>query len=257
MRPRVIPVLLLDRRRRLVKTRGFGQPVYIGDPFNVMRIFNEKEVDEICVLDIDATEDGRVPDIGFLRELANECFMPLAYGGGITSVAQCEELMKSGIEKVVIGSATEQGSLVREVSADFGSQAVCVCVDVKGSGTGATVVTHHARRSQSAPPIEYARRVQDQGAGEILLQSVDRDGAREGYDLSLVGKIAHAVSIPVVAVGGAGTYAHLRDGLLVGASAVASGSAFVFVGRLRGVLVSYPLGDELEGIFAPLTEPGS
>ena len=256
MRPRVIPVLLLDRRRRLVKTRGFGQPVYIGDPFNVMRIFNEKEVDEICVLDIDATTDGREPDIGFLRELANECFMPLAYGGGITSVAQCAELMKSGIEKVVIGSAAEQGSLIREVSADFGSQAVCVCVDVKGSGTKATVVTHHAHRPQSVPPIDYARRAQDLGAGEILLQSVERDGAREGYDLSLICEVARSVSIPVIAVGGAGTYAHLRDGLLAGASAVASGSAFVFVGRLRGVLVSYPLGEELEGILAPMTEPG-
>jgi len=250
MRPRVIPILLLDRRRRLIKTRRFAEPIYIGDPFNVMRIFNEKEVDEICVLDVDATIDGREPDSGFLSELASECFMPLSYGGGITSLGQCEILMKSGIEKVVIGSAT-QGSLIRDVATTFGSQAVAVCIDVKGTGDDAVVVTHRAQRSQSIAPIDYARRIEDLGAGEILLQSVDRDGCREGYDLNLVHQVAHAVSIPLVALGGAGTYEHLRDGLGAGASAAGSGSAFVFIGRLRGVLVSYPTEDELERIILP------
>jgi imidazole glycerol-phosphate synthase subunit HisF len=248
-------VLLLDRRRRLVKTMHFGKRVYIGDPFNVIRIFNEKEVDEICVLDIDATVDCRDPDVGFLREIASECFMPLTYGGGISSTAQCEELMKSGVEKIVIGSAAARSSLVQEASADFGSQAVCACIDVRGSGSDGVVVTQQGRANEAQTPVSYARRVQDLGAGEILLQSVDRDGTRGGYDLNLINDVAHAVSIPLVAVGGAGSYAHLREGLLAGASAVASGSAFVFIGKLRGVLVSYPLGDELQEILSPAPGP--
>ena len=250
MRPRVIPVLLLDRRRRLVKTQGFSAPTYIGDPFNVVRIFNEKEVDEICVLDIEATHDGRTPDVGFLRELAAECFMPIAYGGGITSVTDCEAVMKSGIEKVVIGAMAPTSSLVQQVATDFGSSSVCVCIDIRGSGNTARVVIRRAEHALDHLPVAYARWLEGQGAGEILLQSVDRDGAREGYDLDLIQAVSKAISIPLIAVGGAGTHAHLRAGLQSGASAVASGSAFVFIGKLRGVLVSYPVGAELDAILA-------
>ena len=237
---RVIPILLLDSRRRLVKTVQFGERTYVGDPFNVVRLFNEKEVDEICVLDIDATAHGRSPDVGFVRELSSECFMPLAYGGGITSLAQCEELNRVGIEKFVLGQGALDRSLVRAISRDIGSQALAACVDVRGEGAAARCVTRNGRHETGLAPLDLCRELQDEGVGEIILQSVDRDGVRHGYDLQLIGDVAHALSIPVIALGGAGEAAHLAGGLLAGASAVASGSAFVFIGRLRAVLVTYP-----------------
>jgi len=237
---RVIPVLLLDSRRRLVKTVRFGERTYVGDPFNVVRLFNEKEVDEICVLDIDATPQGRGPDIGFLRELSSECFMPLAYGGGITSMAQCEELNRAGVEKFVLGHGALDRDLVRAIARDLGSQALAACVDVRGQGQAARCVTRSAREDTGREPRALCRELQDEGVGEIILQSVDRDGQRGGYDLDLISHVSHALSIPVIALGGAGEACHLAQGLRAGASAVASGSAFVFIGRLRAVLVTYP-----------------
>lgn len=246
MRARVIPVLLLDRRKRLVKTRRFAEEVYVGDPFNVLRIFNEKEVDEICVLDIHATEDEREPDVGFVRTLASECFMPLSYGGGVRSLSDCERLFAVGVEKVVLGASAAGGSLVREAARDFGSQAVAVSLDVARSAWAREVRTHRGGRPVSLEPVEYAQRVVEEGAGEILLHCVDRDGCRHGYDLELVEAVAKAVKVPVVALGGAGQHAHLRDGLGAGASAVASGSTFVFIGPLRAVLITYPTAHEME-----------
>lgn len=237
---RVIPVLLLDSRRRLVKTVRFGERTYVGDPFNVVRLFNEKEVDEICVLDIDATPQGRGPDIGFLRELSSECFMPLAYGGGITSMAQCEELNRSGVEKFVLGHGSLDRDLVRTIARDLGSQALVACVDVRGQGEAARCFTRSAREDTGREPLALCRELQDEGVGEIILQSVDRDGLRDGYDLDLIAHVSHALSIPVIALGGAGEPRHLAEGLRAGASAVASGSTFVFIGRLRAVLVTYP-----------------
>jgi len=246
MRKRVIPVLLMDSRRRLVKTVQFGERTYVGDPFNVVRLFNEKEVDEICILDIDATVRGRAPDFGFLRELSSECFMPLAYGGGITQLEHCEELNRAGVEKFVLGHAALDAGLVRSVSRDIGSQAVVACVDVRGSGDHARCHTHSARKGTGRTPLEMCRSLQDLGVGEIILQSVDRDGLRSGYDLGLINEVSHALSVPVVALGGAGEAAHLAQGLRAGASAAASGSAFVFIGRLRAVLVSYPSAEQMD-----------
>lgn len=248
MRPRIIPVLLLDRNRRLVKTRNFTDRVYVGDPFNTIRLFNEKEVDEICVLDIDATVDKREPDPGFVRELASECFMPIAYGGGIAQAKQCELLLKAGVEKFVVGSAAADAGLLKTMSSIMGSQAVVVCADVRGSGESAAIVTEQGKTLHTIHPVEFARRAQEAGAGELILQSVDRDGTRNGYDTAMIASVASAIDIPLVALGGAGDSAHLREGLQAGASAVASGSAFVFVGRLRAVLITYPLGEELQGI---------
>jgi imidazole glycerol-phosphate synthase subunit HisF len=246
-RPRLIPVLTMDRDRRLVKTVDFGPRTYIGDPFNIVRIFNEKEVDEIIVLDIDATVDGRSPDPVFIGELAAECFMPLAYGGGITSAAQGEELSRVGVEKIILGRGAADTSLIAGLKASLGSQAVVACVDVRGSGESAHCVTSSARMSIGLTPMEFCQRLEAQGIGEIILQSVDRDGMRQGYDLGLLRSIASRVSVPVVALGGAGEAGHLEEALAAGASAAASGSAFTFIGRLRAVLVTYPDGRHLPG----------
>lgn len=246
MRQRLIPVLLLDRHRRLVKTIRFGPRTYVGDPFNVVRLFNEKEVDEICVLDIDATVDNREPDFGLLRELASECFMPLAYGGGISRLAHCEQLNRIGVEKFVLGQGAFDESLVREVVRDIGSQAVVACVDVTGQGDTARCVTRSASQVSGRSPLEHCLALQAAGVGEIILQSVDLDGTREGYNLPLISEISPRLTVPVVALGGAGTTAHLQEGLRAGASAAASGSAFTFIGRLRAVLVTYPEPSEMD-----------
>jgi cyclase len=240
MRKRLIPVLTVDRRRRLVKTVRFGERTYVGDPFNVVRLFNEKEVDEICILDLDATVDGREPDFGFLAELASECFMPLAYGGGLSTLEHCERLNRIGVEKFVLGHAALDRDLVRAVSRDLGAQALVACVDVKGAGAAARCVTRSGRNDTGLVPLDLCRALQDAGVGEIVLQSVDRDGLRQGYDLELIASVAHGLDVPVVALGGAGELHHLAEALHAGASAAASGSAFTFIGRLRAVLVTYP-----------------
>lgn len=253
MRKRVIPVLLLDSRHRLVKTVRFGERTYIGDPFNVVRLFNEKEVDEICVLDIDATREGRAPDPGFLSELCSESFMPLAYGGGITEPRHCETLNRVGVEKFVLGHGALDAALVQAVVGSLGTQAIAACVDVANREGRPVCVTHSGSRSTGLDPLMLCRRLQEEGVGEILLHSVERDGLRAGYDLPLIEQVSHALSIPVVALGGAGDVRHLAEGLRHGASAVASGSAFTFIGRLRAVLVSYPeagVVDRLAGAAA-------
>jgi imidazole glycerol-phosphate synthase subunit HisF len=249
LRARLIPVLLLDRQRRLVKTVAFGPRTYIGDPFNVVRLFNEKEVDELCVLDIDATSEGRGPDFDFLAELASECFMPLSYGGGLSTLAQAERLNRAGIEKMVVGANAGNAEFVKELSRDLGTQAVVACVDVRGSGSDARCFVQNASRDTRLAPIDLCRRLADSGVGEIILQSVDRDGARSGYDLELIRSVSNALPIPVVALGGAGELQHLADALAAGASAAASGSAFSFIGRLRAVLISYPTHAEMDRVL--------
>ncbi|MGH8612226.1 MAG: HisA/HisF-related TIM barrel protein [Gammaproteobacteria bacterium] len=237
---RFIPILLLDRRRRLVKTVRFGERTYIGDPFNVIRLFNEKQADELCLLDIDATVDQRAPDIDFLGELASECFMPLTYGGGITSVEQCRKLNRAGIEKFVLGTSALDRTLLRGIAKELGSQAVVVCIDVRGAGNDARCVIRSGGRMLNFKPIDLALQAQEDGAGEIVIQSVDRDGARTGMDLDLIRHISSNCSVPIIAASGAGELNHLVQALAAGASAAASGSAFCFIGRLRAVLISYP-----------------
>jgi imidazole glycerol-phosphate synthase subunit HisF len=240
MRPRIIPVLLLDSRKRLVKTRRFSEEVYVGDPFNVIRIFNEKEVDEICVLDINASVEGRSPDVGFISELASECFMPLSYGGGIKSVADATPIFAAGVEKVVLGRASVDPAAVRTLADSFGSQAVSACIDCRRVNNDWRVFFDRGRAITNHDPVTQAKVVEHAGAGEIILQNIDRDGERKGYDASLVSAVSKSVNVPVVALGGAGQLSHLAAGLRNGASAVASGSAFVFIGRLRAVLITYP-----------------
>jgi cyclase len=244
-RPRLIPVLLVDRDRRLVKTVGFGERTYVGDPFNVIRLFNEKEVDEICVLDIDATVDGRLPDLGFISELASECFMPLSYGGGITAIEPCQALATAGVEKFVVGSAAGDRALIGRMASVFGQQAVVGCVDYRGAGDDAIACARSGKSPLGRDPLAHAQAMVEAGAGEIILQSIDRDGRRSGMDLDQVSRVSHALAVPLVALGGAGETSHLLDALSAGASAAASGSAFSFIGRLRAVLITYPGPTEL------------
>lgn len=250
MRKRLIPVLLVDNRRRLVKTIRFGERTYVGDPFNVVRLFNEKEVDEICVLDIDAGPDAREPNFDFIGELSSECFMPLSYGGGITQLAHCERLNRLGVEKFVLGHASLDTSLVQAISRDLGTQAVTACIDVAGRGDAVRCVTRSARHQTGRHPLDLCRELEDLGIGEIILQSVDLDGARTGLDLELIARISSALRVPLVALGGAGDPRHLVEALQAGASAAASGSAFVFIGKLRAVLISYPTPEQIDAIEA-------
>jgi len=244
--PRIIPVLLMDRAKRLVKTVRFGERTYIGDPFNVVRIFNEKEVDEICLIDIDASADERDPDVGFVREFASECFMPLSYGGGLKRPQVCEALHRVGVEKLIVGSQAPQETLVRELATHFGSQAVVVSVDVCSGQNGPEVRTMNGKRQVDQNPLQFAHRMIEAGAGEILLNDVDRDGTRTGYNLDLIREFSRSLPVPLIALGGAGEHDHLREGLVAGASAVASGSAFTFQGRLRAVLITYPTPAEIK-----------
>lgn len=239
-RKRLIPLLLLDGRKRLVKTVGFGERTYIGDPFNIVRLFNEKEVDELCLLDIDATREGRGPDMEFLAELAAECFMPLAYGGGIVSVEQCRALNKAGIEKFVLGAGALDTQLVQDIARTFGGQSVVACIDVKNDNGRIRCAVRSGVELLDIHPLDLALNLQRAGVGEVILQSIDRDGLRAGMDIDLVRVVSGELTIPLIAAGGAGELDHLVEALRAGASAAASGSAFCFIGRLRAVLVSYP-----------------
>lgn len=240
-RARVIPTLLLSQRG-LVKTRKFKDPVYIGDPVNAVRIFNEKEVDELVVLDINASREGREPDYEVISEIASECFMPVAYGGGIRTLEQIRKLLRAGVEKVVINSAlAESTEILTEASKIFGSQAIMAGIDVRrGLLTGYKVVVKSASAELKHSVADYARILERTGAGEILLNNVDRDGTMAGYDIDLLRLVSGAVKIPVVAAGGAGTVEHLSQALNDGgAAAVAAGAMFVFRGKHRAVLIGY------------------
>ena len=246
-RARVIPCLLL-RGHGLVKTRKFKDPVYIGDPVNAVRIFSEKEVDELVVLDIDASREGREPNYELIAEIAGECFMPVAYGGGITTLAQARRLIRCGVEKVVINSASAGSTQVfRDIADVFGSQALVGSIDAKKTLIGGhRVWIKSGSVDTGLKPQDHAVALAQAGAGEILLNSIDCDGQMQGFDLALIQKVARAVAVPVVACGGAGTTAHLRQALTEGgASAVAAGSMFLFHGKHRAVLSQYLEGSPL------------
>jgi cyclase len=252
LRTRVIPCLLL-RNGGLVKTRGFSEPRYVGDPINAVKIFNEKEVDEIVFLDISATPAAREPNYDLIRDIATEAFMPFAYGGGVTSVAEVRKLIALGVEKVIINTrAIARPELVREAAEVVGSQSLVVSIDVKRTLFGRyEVVSHGGSRKTGLDPAEWAQRAEELGAGEILVNSVDRDGCMSGYDLVLLRRVTEAVRVPVVACGGAGSMADFRSAVMEGgASAVAAGSLFVFHGKHRAVLITYPEYAELERLFS-------
>lgn len=251
LKTRVMPCLLL-RNRGLVKTVGFQNPAYVGDPSNTVRIYNEKMVDELVVLDITAGPKGAGPQLSLIREIAEECFMPLAYGGGVRSMEDIEALFRIGVEKVSLNSAiSDRPELLRRASDRFGSQSIIASIDVKKGFWGAySVYTHNGTRKTGIDPVQYARDVEAGGAGEILLTSIDRDGRMNGFDLELIKSVAGAVGIPVIACGGAGSVADLGRAVHEGgANAVAAGSLFVYQNTNRSVLINFPSRAELRALF--------
>jgi cyclase len=251
LRHRVIPCLLLSNGG-LVKKRKFKDSVYIGDPINAIRIFNEKEVDELVLLDICASSGRRGPDYQLLGEIASECFMPLAYGGGISSIEQIRALFRLGIEKVIVNTALNYDpNFVRNAVAIFGSQAITASIDVRRKLFGRyEVMTLAGTQPTGLSPVDAAQMAVNLGVGEILLTSIESEGSMEGYDVDLLKKVSQSVNVPVIASGGAGSLEDFRTAVHVGhASAVAAGSMFVFYGRHRAVLITYPEYQELCSIF--------
>jgi cyclase len=249
--PRVIPVLLLNNAG-LYKTLKFKEPKYVGDPVNAVKIFNDKEVDELIFLDVSVTKERKKIDYKLLEEIAGECFMPLCYGGGITSVEQIRNIISIGVEKVSLNTvAVENPQFVREASDSFGSSTIVVSIDVKKNFWGKAEVCIRGGSVNTGLSVEsVAVEMNKMGAGEILLNSIDRDGTMKGYDLDLIQSVTSEVDVPVIACGGAGIPAHFSDAVEKGASAVAAGSMFVFHGKHRAVLISYPSQPELKSIFS-------
>ena len=243
LRARIIPTLLI-RNRGLVKTIRFDESKYIGDPLNAVRIFNEKRVDELIVVDIDASVLGREPDYSLIASLAAECQMPLCYGGGVKTVEQIERIVALGVEKVSLGSAAAYDPpLIEQAAHRVGSQSIVAVMDVKKTGFLGRyeVFTHNGTNKTGRNPCEMARQLEELGAGEILLNSIDRDGTMKGYDLALIDSVRNVVGLPMTVVGGAGTLDDMRA--LVnryGAVGAAAGSLFVFKGKYRAVLIQYP-----------------
>jgi imidazole glycerol-phosphate synthase subunit HisF len=245
-RTRVIPVLLLSGGG-VVKGKRFENYTYIGDPINAARLFSDLEVDEIIVIDIDATRDGRPPDLDMIRNLSSEALMPFCYGGGITSAAQVGEILRCGIEKVVINRAVQHDlSLISECSVEFGSQSIAVGIDYSNSFFGRTKQYDHIKRKRlTVDVVDSAIQAADAGAGEVMLTSVDRDGLMSGMDVSILSQVSSRISIPLIASGGAGSLEHIKEAERSGAAAVAGGSMFVFHGEQRGVLINYPTKEQL------------
>jgi len=248
---RVIPCLLL-KGRGLVKTVRFKDPTYLGDPINIVKIFNDKEVDELLFLDIAATIENRKPPYKLLEEIAGECFMPLGYGGGIRDLEDIRTILNLGVEKISINSYAVENPFFIRAAADYaGSQSVIVSMDVKKDLRGRyEILTRGGRKATGLNPVKFAVEMEKQGAGELLLNSIDRDGMMQGYDIELIKLVTGAVGIPVVACGGAGKAEDLADAVKRGgASAAAAGSLFVFQGARRAVLISYPTSEELRSAF--------
>lgn len=250
--PRIIPCLLIEDGA-MVKTRRFKGRTYLGDPINVINLFNRFEVDEIVLLDIGASVGGRGPNIDMIAHVAEECWVPLTYGGGIRSVSDIEKIILAGVEKVVIGTAgAEDLSLVSDAARAFGTQCIVGSVDAKRKMfSGYEVYVTNAKRRLRVAPGVRAKQLEEAGAGEILLQSVDRDGEMNGYDLDLIDEVTRSTGVPVVACGGAGKRSELAMPIKhAGASAAAAGSLFVFSGSERGVLINFPERRDLEELLA-------
>lgn len=250
LKHRIIPCLLLNNGG-LYKTIKFSSPKYVGDPINAIRIFNVKEVDELMVLDISASREKREPNYGYIEDLAGECFMPLAYGGGISSVEQAKRLFSLGVEKVTVQTGVlENLQLVSDIATRYGNQSVVVSIDIKRNLSGKPTLYSSAYRTTIKDDwSEYLKRAVDAGAGEILLNSVDKDGTLSGMDLDLIDRARRVCSVPLIAIGGAGSLSDIKKAVDAGADAVAAGSFFVFYGPYRAVLITYPKYSDLEQLF--------
>jgi len=234
-----------------VKTKKFRKPEYVGDPINTIRIFNEKEVDELIVLDIGASKQGTEPDYHMIEQFAGECFMPLAYGGGIVSVDQARRLFSLGVEKICLQTASiDNPSIVTELANQFGSQSVTVSVDVKRDWLGQTKLFRAATSElMSKSWLDSIRTFASAGAGEILLNSVDKDGTLSGPDLQIISEASSVIDVPLIALGGVSNLSDIKDCVANGASGVAAGAYFVYHGPHRAVLITYPKYEDLEGLF--------
>jgi imidazole glycerol-phosphate synthase subunit HisF len=230
------------------KTIEFKNPRYLGDPINIVKLFNDKEAHELAILDITATLQGKEPDFNYLAEIASECFMPIGYGGGIRKIQDIQKLLALGFEKVIINSeAVRQPDLIKNSSKEFGAQSIVVSIDVKMEGNGKYVVYINGGRDRTGlDPVEHAKNMERNGAGEILLTSIDRDGMMKGYDLDLIRSVSDSVGIPLLACGGAGGIEHFAQAVRSGASAVVAGSLFVYYGKHKAVLVNFPESNKLE-----------
>jgi cyclase len=250
LKNRVIPCLLL-RNDGLVKTTRFAKPNYVGDPINAIKIFNEKEVDEIIVLDIEASVQNREPNYKLIEEFASECFMPLCYGGGITTLEQAKKIFSLGVEKVSLKTAVLYNTkLITEIAKRYGNQSVVVSLDIKKNWLGKyQVYDHKIKKCLKVGWIELLNKYIEAGAGEIFLNAVDKDGTMSGLDLELIAKVATKLNVPLIAAGGANSLSDLREGVNAGASAVAAGAFFVYHGPHRAVLITYPKYTELVKLF--------
>lgn len=250
-RPRIIPVLLL-KNKGLVKTINFKSPTYIGDPINAVKIFNDMRSDELVFLDITASLENRLPSPEIISTISDEAYMPFAVGGGIKSVNDVKAMIGAGAEKVIINSAAVTNpELISQAAELFGRQSIIVSIDVKKNLFGKQkVYTHSGTKQTALNPVEHAIEMEKQGAGEILINSIDREGCMTGYDIDLIKKITSVVKIPVIAVGGAGNLEHIKQVVTEGgASAAAAGSLFVYHGPLKGVLINYPEQKVLQHLF--------
>jgi cyclase len=251
LKTRVIPVLQL-KNNGLVKSVKFKNHKYVGDPINAVKIYNEKEVDELLIIDIDASREKRGPNYALITDISREAFMPFGYGGGITHTDEIKKLLQSGVEKVSINAAAvKDPELIVRAAEQFGSQSVVAAIDVKKDLFGSHRVYHHLEsKTIKMTPWEYAALLEEKGAGEILLTSVDRDGTYAGYDTELIQKVSSAVRIPVIALGGASQLSDFSAAIKQGgASAVAAGSLFVFYGPHHAVLINYPAKKALKELL--------
>ena len=250
-RPRIIPFLLL-KNKGLVKSISFKNHRYIGDPINAVKVFNDLKADELVFLDILASKENRTISLEFVKNVGEEANMPFAVGGGITNLEQIKAIIAAGAEKVVINTkAATDPHFIRSASEAFGSSTIVVCIDVKKKfpGKEQTWILNGSRPT-GIGPVEFALQVEESGAGEIIIQSINRDGTMQGYDLVLIRKISETVRIPVVALGGAGNIEHLKQAYQEGyANGLAAGSMFVYHGARKGILINYPEKAEIESII--------
>ena len=256
LRPRIIPSLLIHEKG-LVKTVKFKDPKYVGDPINAVRIFNEKEVDELVFFDIDATVLGNEPNYTLIEKLANQSRMPICYGGGVKTVEQAQKIFSLGIEKIALSSAAIHNPiLISELSERVGSQSVIVVLDVKKKTFGGyEIYTHNGKKNTGINPIKFAQKAQDLGAGEIVINSIDNDGMMKGFDTNIIDKIRQVVTIPITVLGGAGSLVDIKEIIhKYGIIGVAAGSFFVFKGVYKAVLINYPSKLDKSKIFQDLTK---
>ena len=251
LRPRIIPSLLVHDKG-LVKTVKFKNPKYVGDPINAVKIFNEKEVDELAVFDIDATVLGREPDYGLIEKLANQSRMPICYGGGVKTVEQAQKIFGLGIEKIALSSSViNDPKLISKISERVGSQSVIVVLDIKKKLLGGyEIFTHNGKQSTGIDPVSFAVKAQGLGAGEIIINSIDKDGMMKGFDMNIISKIREVVTIPITVLGGAGNINDIKKVInKYGIIGVAAGSLFVFKGKYKAVLINYPDRNIKEQIY--------